>query len=221
MHSESPAGSDRFLERANVPPVGRTHRSNALPTGALGTDRAPGALASALAITDRRPSHTRPAGRQIRAAPSSSGSSRSNSATLLMLESNSRLPSSGSFDCANRPGRVCEPRKSAASESGEERGAHSRRLWQRSSNIWRKGTSLGERAWRLRRMTTIVRKCYRGGQCSLLGELIEDTAVRYYYRRRFGDALAFVDKSPSIHVTPCPTCPDWPASQSPDRTNLR
>ena len=63
-------------------------------------------------------------------------------------------------------------------------------------------------------MTTIVRKSYPGGRCYLLGELIQDTASRYYYRRHLGAKLAFVvGKSPSIHIMPCPTCPDWLASQ--------
>jgi len=50
-------------------------------------------------------------------------------------------------------------------------------------------------------------------RCTLLGEMIEDTAHRYYYRPHVGGELTFVDKSPSIHLTPCPACPDWPASQ--------
>ena len=65
-------------------------------------------------------------------------------------------------------------------------------------------------------MTTIVRKSYPGSRCYLLGELIQDTASRYYYRRDLGVKLAFVvGKSPSIHVMPCPACPDWLASQRP------
>ena len=59
-------------------------------------------------------------------------------------------------------------------------------------------------------MPTIVSQSYYLGQCSLLGELIEDTAIRYYYRRRFGDELAFVDKrSPIIHIVPWNACLDW------------
>jgi hypothetical protein len=61
-------------------------------------------------------------------------------------------------------------------------------------------------------MTTMVRQSYSIGPCRLLGELIEDTAFRYYYRRRFGDALVFADKrSPAIHIVQA--CPDWVASQ--------
>jgi len=42
--------------------------------------------------------------------------------------------------------------------------------------------------------------------------MIEDTAHRYYYRPHVGVELTFADKeSPSIHLTPCPACPDWPA----------
>ena len=72
-------------------------------------------------------------------------------------------------------------------------------------------------------MTTIVRKSYPSSQCYLLGELIQDTASRYYYRRQPGGKLSFVvHKSPSIHTTPCKACPDWVGSQRPpsreDRT---
>ena len=76
------------------------------------------------------------------------------------------------------------------------------------------GTKLGGGA--LRGVTTIVRKSYPGGRCYLLGELIQDTASRYYYRRHLGAKLAFVVcKSPSIHIMPCPACPDWLTSQRP------
>jgi hypothetical protein len=44
-------------------------------------------------------------------------------------------------------------------------------------------------------------------------------SLRIRERPQLGAELAFVDKSPSIHVTPCPRCPDWPASQPSDRTN--
>ena len=62
-------------------------------------------------------------------------------------------------------------------------------------------------------MTTILRKYYSVARCTLLGEMIEDTATRYYYRQRVNDELTFVEKSPAIHLTPCPACPDWPAGQ--------
>jgi hypothetical protein len=73
---------------------------------------------------------------------------------------------------------------------------------------------------RLGVVTTIVRKSYPGGRCYLL---IQDTANRYYYGRQLGAKLAFVvGKSCSIHIMPCPACPDWLASQRPssreDRT---
>jgi hypothetical protein len=62
--------------------------------------------------------------------------------------------------------------------------------------------------------TTILRKYHSVARCTLLGEMIEDTATRYYYRPHVGGELTFVDKeSPAIHLTPCPACPDWPASQ--------
>jgi hypothetical protein len=63
-------------------------------------------------------------------------------------------------------------------------------------------------------VTPIVRKSYPGRRCYLLGELIQDTASRYYYRRRLGAKLAFVVcKSTEIHIIPCPACPDWLASR--------
>jgi hypothetical protein len=57
-------------------------------------------------------------------------------------------------------------------------------------------------------MTTILRKYHSVARCTVLGEMIEDTATRYYYRQRVNDELTFVDKqSPAIHMAPCP---DWP-----------
>ena len=57
-------------------------------------------------------------------------------------------------------------------------------------------------------------KYHSVARCTLLGEMIEDTAHRYYYRPHVGGELTFVDKeSPAINLTPCPACPDWPASQ--------
>ena len=48
------------------------------------------------------------------------------------------------------------------------------------------------------------------GRCSLLGELIDETETRYFYRRRYGHALAFAEKrSPVIHLAPCKSCPDY------------
>ena len=48
------------------------------------------------------------------------------------------------------------------------------------------------------------------GRCSLLGELIDETEIRYFYRRRCGHVLAFVEKqSPVIHLEPCRSCPDY------------
>jgi hypothetical protein len=58
-------------------------------------------------------------------------------------------------------------------------------------------------------MTTIVRTL-GVGLCSLLGELVDETESRYFYRRRSGNELAFVTKrSPTIHVVPCKACPDY------------
>ena len=56
-------------------------------------------------------------------------------------------------------------------------------------------------------MTTILRKYHSVARCTLLGEMIEDTAHGYYYRPHVGGELTFVDKeSPAIHLTPCPAC---------------
>ena len=85
--------------------------------------------------------------------------------------------------------------------------------WLRSANIWQKGTSLRGGVRRLRGMTTILRKYHSVARCTLLGEMIEDTATRYYYRLRSSDELTFVEKSPAIHIASCPACPDWPAGQ--------
>jgi hypothetical protein len=61
-----------------------------------------------------------------------------------------------------------------------------------------------------RAVTTMVRESHPLGQCTLLGDLIDETCTRYVYRRRFGDTLALVDKRPpTIHVVPCKTCPDY------------
>ena len=65
-------------------------------------------------------------------------------------------------------------------------------------------------AGRLRGMTTIVRKSYPDGRCCVLGEMIDETETRYFYRRRYGHALAFAEKqSPVIHLGPCKSCPDY------------
>ena len=67
-------------------------------------------------------------------------------------------------------------------------------------------------------MTPIVRTLGIG-RCSLLGELIDETETRYFYRRCGGHALAFVEKrSPVIHLVPCKACPDYsPPQASPAR----
>ena len=51
-----------------------------------------------------------------------------------------------------------------------------------------------------RGMTTILRKYHSVARCTLLGEMIEDTATRYYYRLRSSDELTFVEKSPAIRL---------------------
>ena len=74
-----------------------------------------------------------------------------------------------------------------------------------------------EKARQLRGMNTVVRKAYQGGQCYLLGEVIQETAHHYYYRRQHARVSFIVHKSPSIHTTPCMARPDWLASQEPQR----
>ena len=52
----------------------------------------------------------------------------------------------------------------------------------------------GARQERLERrptMFTKVREGSRYGACSVLGELVEETETRYFYRRHFGNALYF------------------------------
>jgi hypothetical protein len=44
-----------------------------------------------------------------------------------------------------------------------------------------------------------------------LGELIGETATRYIYRNLAG--TAFVSKSSSIHLAPCPVCSDYQQSE--------
>ena len=63
-------------------------------------------------------------------------------------------------------------------------------------------------------MTTILRKYHSVARCTLLGEMIEDTATRYYYRQHVNDELTFVEKSPAIHLTPCPACPTGPPANN-------
>jgi hypothetical protein len=59
---------------------------------------------------------------------------------------------------------------------------------------------------RLRKTAELALRVSQEASCdgdyfSLLGEMIEDTATRYYYRLRSSDELTFVDKkSPAIHI---------------------
>jgi len=125
------------------------------------------------------------------------------------------MAGSASTACARRAldsneGTGKEPQKHSARRPGGAGPLH----WLRSANIWQKGTSLRGGVRRLRGMTTILRKYHSVARCTLLGEMIEDTAHRYYYRPHVGGELTFADKeSPAIHLTPCPACPDWPAGQ--------
>ena len=63
-------------------------------------------------------------------------------------------------------------------------------------------------------MTTILRKYHSVAQCTLLGEMIEDTAHRYYYRPHVGGEFTFADKqSPAIHLYAVPGVPGLAADQ--------
>ena len=54
-----------------------------------------------------------------------------------------------------------------------------------------------------------VREESRFGPCYALGELIGETATRYFYRNRAGTAFS---KSSSIHLAPCQVCADYEQS---------
>jgi hypothetical protein len=71
-------------------------------------------------------------------------------------------------------------------------------------------------------MTKIVRTLGIG-RCSLLGELIDETETRYFYRRHFGHALAsFVDKrSPVVHIVPCKACRTIRLKQRETKSQIR
>jgi hypothetical protein len=56
----------------------------------------------------------------------------------------------------------------------------------------------------------VVREASRVGACHVLGELVYETATRFFYRPRSDGPIAFVNKrSPSIHVKACRTCSDY------------
>ena len=57
---------------------------------------------------------------------------------------------------------------------------------------------------------TSVRESSRFGFCYALGELIGETPTKYIYSNRAG--TAFVSKSSSIHIAPCPVCADYQES---------
>jgi hypothetical protein len=56
----------------------------------------------------------------------------------------------------------------------------------------------------------VVREASQFGPCNLLGELVHETATRFFYRPRSDGPIAFVNKrSPLIHVNACRTCSDY------------
>jgi hypothetical protein len=57
-------------------------------------------------------------------------------------------------------------------------------------------------------MTKSVRECTRFGPCCVLGHFVSETATKYIYRSRAGNAFVSKD-SPTIHIAPCPACADY------------
>jgi hypothetical protein len=64
-------------------------------------------------------------------------------------------------------------------------------------------------------MSVIVREaCGFGRPCAVLGTLVSETSTRYIYRRRPDGPIAFAyRRSPALHIEPCKSCPDHPASR--------
>ena len=67
--------------------------------------------------------------------------------------------------------------------------------WLQITNVWRKRTSLRGRASTTKRHDNDLRKYHSVARCTLLGEIDEDTAHRYYYRPHVGGELTFVDEN--------------------------
>jgi hypothetical protein len=62
-------------------------------------------------------------------------------------------------------------------------------------------------------MVMKIRESSPLGPCNILGTLVRETTTRYVYQCR-RDVIAFVSKrSPKIHLAPCRSCPDHPASR--------
>jgi hypothetical protein len=63
-------------------------------------------------------------------------------------------------------------------------------------------------------MSVLVREASGFGPCAVLGPLVSETPSRYIYRRRADGPTAFAYKrSPALHIEPCKSCPDHPASR--------
>ena len=64
-------------------------------------------------------------------------------------------------------------------------------------------------------MSVIVREAGGfGGPCAVLGTFVSDTSTRYIYQRRPDGPISFASKrSPGLHIEPCKSCPDHPASR--------
>jgi hypothetical protein len=54
-------------------------------------------------------------------------------------------------------------------------------------------------------MTTVLRKYHSVARCTLLGEMIEHTAHRYYYRPHVGGELTFADKESPANNAAAPS----------------
>ena len=94
----------------------------------------------------------------------------------------------------SRPTASTGERKASTGSQAGRSGTPLSWPWLQIANVWRKRTSRAGGPRRLRGMTTILRKYHSVARCTLLGEMIEDTAHRYYYRPHVGGELTFVDK---------------------------
>ena len=95
----------------------------------------------------------------------------------------------------SRPTASTGERKASTGSQAGRSGTPLSWPWLQIANVWRKRTSRAGGPRRLRGMTTILRKYHSVARCTLLGEMIEDTAHRYYYRPHVGGELTFVDKN--------------------------
>jgi hypothetical protein len=65
-------------------------------------------------------------------------------------------------------------------------------------------------------MTQTVREFSRAGPCVTLGEFVKRTPHKIFFRDCFGDLVWRFHRNQLIHVEPCRSCRDHPATQYPD-----